>query len=135
VEHIRVIMPTVIRHLSYVSLLLLSGGPAIAQDSSPDPAMKLIKGGGTPAVFGGKNQPLPASSCPVIVNLAAGQIQPLRIAPADVAAKNKLGCLSPNDAVYGANGCPSRLCGAAQGAVPLPAATGAASRSPQLPEP
>ena len=128
-------MPTVIRHLSHLSLLLLTGGVALAQDSSPDPAMKLIKGGGTPAVFGGKNQVLPSSSCPAVVNLAAGQIQPLRIAPADVAAKNKLGCLSPNDAVYGPNGCPLRLCGATQGAVPLPDATGTASRSPQLPEP
>ena len=44
----------------------------------------------------------------------------MRIAPADVAAKNRLGCVSPNDAIYGNNGCPVRRCGANQGVVPLP---------------
>jgi hypothetical protein len=37
-----------------------------------------------------------------------------------VAAKNRLGCLSPQDAVYGKDGCPLRLCSANQGVVPLP---------------
>lgn len=105
---------------------LLLGGAALAapQGSAPagdDPALQLIRGGGTPAVFNsGNNRPQPGSSCPAIVNVAAGEIQPLQITPAQVAAKNKLGCLSPNDAIYGANGCPLRLCGPQQGVMPLP---------------
>jgi hypothetical protein len=136
-EHPHAIMPMILRQLSALTLpaLLLGGPMAIAQNSS-DPALKLIKGGGTPALFGGQNQPLPTSSCPGVVSLGAGAVQPLRIAPAEVAGKNQLGCLSPNDAVYGADGCPIRLCGSDRGAVPLPAAKGPASPSQiQLPEP
>jgi hypothetical protein len=136
-EHPHAIMPMILRQLSVLTLpaLLLGGPMAIAQNSS-DPALKLIKGGGTPAVFGGENQPFPANSCSAIVNVGAGAIQPLRIAPVDVASKNRLGCLSPNDAIYGADGCPIRLCGSDRGAVPLPAAKGTASPSQiQLPEP
>jgi hypothetical protein len=136
-EHTRAIMPIAFRQLSTIALplLLLGSGSVKAQQGSSDPAMQLIKGGGTPAVFGGRNQPLPASSCPAIVNLSAGQIQPMRIAPAQVASKNRLGCLSPNDAIYGANGCPTQLCGQSRGAVPLPASIGIGSGKLQLPEP
>ena len=121
--------------LGQAAVLGLLGGSALAQPTNQDPAFKLIRGGGTPAVFGGGNPVLPASSCPAIVNVAAGEIQPIRIAPADVNAKNRLGCLSPNDAVYGADGCPLRLCAVSSGAVPLPAAGGASPNQPQLPEP
>jgi hypothetical protein len=76
---------------------------------------------------------LPASSCPAIVK--PGDIQPMRLLPSEVAAKNKLGCLSPNDAIYGKDGCPTRLCGQSSGAVPLPSAGGSAGNQPQLPEP
>jgi hypothetical protein len=38
-------------------------------------------------------------------------LQPLRIAPGQVAAKNAMGCLSAADAIYGPDGCPTRLCG------------------------
>jgi hypothetical protein len=31
-----------------------------------------------------------------------------------------MGCLSPADAVYGADGCPLRLCGADAGVIQLP---------------
>ena len=136
-EHPRAIMPIVLRQLSLLSLpALLVGTPVAIAQNSNDPALKLIKGGGTPAVFGGQNQPLPPSSCPAIVNIAAGDVQPLRIAPGVVAAKNKLGCLSPNDAVYGSDGCPIRLCGVGKGLVPLPTTAGPAARDRiQLPEP
>ena len=103
-------------------LLMLCGSAALAQGQMEDPDLKLIKGGGTPAVFKQGQPILPASSCPAIVNVSAGEIQPMRLPPADVAAKNKLGCLSPNDAIYGADGCPLRLCGADRGSVPLPPA-------------
>ena len=124
-----------IAQISVAAFLALLAGAAVAQPAAQDPAFRLIRGGGTPAVFGGGNQVLPASSCPAIVNVGAGQIQPIRIAPADVTAKNRLGCLSPNDAVYGADGCPLRLCGVSSGTLPLPEAGGANQNQPQLPEP
>ena len=97
----------------------LAGGGARGQ--TPDPALQLIKGGGTPVSI--PNNPaefLPSKRCPLIVPGKDWTAQPLRIAPAEVAAKNKLGCVSPHDAVYGKDGCPVRLCGANQGVVPLP---------------
>jgi hypothetical protein len=48
------------------------------------------------------------------------ELQPKRIQPQQVKAKNALGCLSPADAVYGADGCPLRLCGAGAGVIQLP---------------
>jgi hypothetical protein len=59
----------------------------------------------------------------------------MRLPPSEVAAKNKLGCLSPNDAIYGSDGCPTRLCGQNSGAVPLPITGGSTGNQPQLPEP
>ena len=114
--------------------LLLISGSALAQPQTNDPALKLIRGGGTPAVFKPGQPQLSAESCPAIVDVAAGAIQPMRLAPAQVASKNNLGCLSPYDAIYGADGCPTRLCGQTKGAVPLPAGDGL-SQQPQLPEP
>jgi hypothetical protein len=117
-----------------VPLLLLSSS-ALAQSASNDPALKLIRGGGTPAVFKSGQPYLPPNSCPAIVDVNAGGIQPMRLPITEVAAKNKLGCLSPNDAIYGADGCPLRLCGQNQGAVPLPAGVGLSGSRLQLPEP
>jgi len=117
-----------------VPLILLSSS-ALAQSASNDPALKLIRGGGTPAVFKSGQPFLPPSSCPAIVNVNAGEIQPMRLPTTEVAAKNKLGCLSPNDAIYGADGCPQRLCGQNQGAVPLPAGVDLSGKRVQLPEP
>lgn len=117
-----------------VPLLLLSSS-ALAQSASNDPALKLIRGGGTPAVFKSGQPYLPPNSCPAIVDVNAGGIQPMRLPTTEVAAKNKLGCLSPNDAIYGADGCPLRLCGQNQGAVPLPAEVGLSGSRLQLPEP
>lgn len=51
----------------------------------------------------------------------AGTIQPLRLQPGQVAAKNARGCLSAEDAVYGANGCPLRFCGQRTPRLQLPA--------------
>ena len=122
------------QHLGKLALpLLLLGSSVKAQPAVNDPALQLIRGGGTPAVFKPGQPILPASSCPGIVGV--GNVQPMRLAPSEVAAKNKLGCLSPNDAIYGKDGCPTRLCGQSSGAVPLPLAGGSAGQQPQLPEP
>jgi hypothetical protein len=59
--------------------------------------------------------------CPLIVPARDAALQPLRIPPAQVPAKNAMGCLSPADAAaYGPDGCPIRLCGQASGTMPLP---------------
>lgn len=50
-----------------------------------------------------------------------GTIQPLRIQPRQVGAKNGRGCLSAEDAVYGPDGCPVRLCGTRTPRLQLPA--------------
>jgi hypothetical protein len=122
------------QHLGKLALpLLLLGSSVKAQPAVNDPVLQLIRGGGTPAVFKPGQPILPASSCPAIVGV--GNVQPMRLAPSEVAAKNKLGCLSPNDAIYGKDGCPTRLCGQSSGAVPLPLAGGSAGQQPQLPEP
>lgn len=49
-------------------------------------------------------------------------LQAMPLPPAQVKAKNKLGCLSPADVVYGPNGCPLRYCGANSGEFDLPPA-------------
>ena len=65
-------------------------------------------------------QGLPKSSCPLVVPASQKLFQPRRIQPNQVQAKNAMGCLSPADAVYGANGCPLRMCGAEAGVIQLP---------------
>jgi hypothetical protein len=61
----------------------------------------------------------PSKACPLIVPRDQAALQPLHIQPRQVPLKNRLGCLSPADAIYGADGCPRRLCGNA-GALTLP---------------
>ena len=63
--------------------------------------------------------------CPRISS-PAGQsyLQPYRLQPSQVKAKNAMGCLSPADAIYGVDGCPVRYCGGQAGVFPLPPATG-----------
>ncbi|MEB3166124.1 MAG: hypothetical protein VKO65_05570 [Cyanobacteriota bacterium] len=56
---------------------------------------------------------LTAPPCRLVVPADLPALQPLRILPSQVAAKNRRGCLSPADAIYGPDGCPRRLCGAA----------------------
>lgn len=56
--------------------------------------------------------------CPLIVSPELPALQPIRILPSQVAAKNRMGCLSAADAIYGPDGCPLRLCAANSGAFP-----------------
>jgi hypothetical protein len=63
---------------------------------------------------------LTAPPCRLVVPADLPALQPLRIQPSQVAAKNRRGCLSPADAIYGPDGCPRRLCGSAAGAFRLP---------------
>ena len=49
-------------------------------------------------------------SCPLLVPADAPYLQPKRLKPQEVPAKNAAGCLSPSDAVYGPDGCPLKLC-------------------------
>ncbi|MCT0215278.1 hypothetical protein KQ298_02900 [Synechococcus sp. CS-1330] len=65
-------------------------------------------------------QGLPKPSCPLVVPPSQKLFQPRRIQPNQVQAKNAMGCLSPADAVYGADGCPLRMCGAEAGVIQLP---------------
>ena len=113
-------------------LLACSGwlGAARAQDATP--GLELIKGGSTPAAIHGL-QILNSRSCPLLVKPSDADIQPLWIPPSQVKAKNELGCLSGADAIYGPNGCPTKLCGASKGVIPLPADIAPAAT--QLPEP
>jgi hypothetical protein len=74
------------------------------------------------------NQPLAISGpealvpspCKLVVPADQAVLQPMKIRPEQVPLKNRLGCLSPADALYGADGCPIRLCGKNEGAFQLP---------------
>ncbi len=89
--------------------VLLHGPQARAQALSPNqPAAIRVQG-------------IPPVPCPLLVPANDAALQPLRIAPSQVAMKNSMGCLSPSDAsLYGPNGCPVKLCKLPQGTVPLP---------------
>ena len=65
-------------------------------------------------------QALPKPPCPLVVPASQKLLQPRRIQPNQVQAKNAMGCLSPADALYGADGCPLRMCGAEAGVIQLP---------------
>jgi len=59
--------------------------------------------------------------CPVLASPGSqALLQPMRLPPQQVKAKNAMGCLSPNDAIYGPDGCPLRFCGANSGVFKLP---------------
>lgn len=64
--------------------------------------------------------PLSGDRCPLVVPPSQSLLQPRKIRPDQVKAKNAMGCLSPADAVYGPNGCPQRLCGPDAGVIQLP---------------
>lgn len=115
--------------LCATALVLLSAAGVRAQSE------RAIIGGPTPGAINGRST-RPANSCPLIVAPANATLQPLRIAPSDVARKNRMGCLSAADAIYAADGCPLKLCGQGSGVIPLPAGAGnGATGSPQLPPP
>ena len=103
--------------------LLLWGSTGRAQTNEALAPLDLIQGGGTPAAIGPNAlRGIGAQRCPLVVNPTLTALKPLRIAPSEVAQKNRMGCLSPADAIYSADGCPSRLCGQTSGVLPLPAA-------------
>lgn len=49
-------------------------------------------------------------SCPALLPKDQSFLEPMPLRPQDVAAKNARGCLSPGDAIYGPDGCPTKLC-------------------------
>ena len=98
-------------------LAVLAPGTGVA--AAPDPETRAIVGGPTPAAIKVR-QGQTLRSCPLIVSAANSAVQPLALPPAEVAAKNKAGCLSSADAIYGPDGCPLKLCGEASGSIPLP---------------
>jgi hypothetical protein len=94
---------------------------------TPSPQARLllglaIAGAGLLGSFHGQAQAqvLPKPACPLVVPASQKLLQPRRIQPNQVQAKNAMGCLSPADAVYGADGCPLRMCGAEAGVIQLP---------------
>lgn len=95
--------------------------PMIARRLQPLLEVVLVLGSVVPA---GAQQPQGsqrlAGQCPLVVPATQSELQPLRIRPSQVAAKNARGCLSAADAVYGPDGCPLRLCGKGSGLIQLP---------------
>jgi len=95
--------------LALLSLGIVGAHQAGAQPLSPNqPEAIRVRG-------------IPPAPCPLLVPASDRALQPLRIAPSQVAMKNSMGCLSPADAsLYGRDGCPVKLCKLPQGTVPLP---------------
>ena len=58
----------------------------------------------------GDDLPRQGSRCRLLVPSQMPFLQPKRLKPGEVKAKNASGCLSPADAIYGADGCPLKLC-------------------------
>jgi hypothetical protein len=69
--------------------------------------------GSQPQAINGPRPPVPP--CRLVVPVREAPLQPLHLHPAQVPLKNSFGCLSPADAVYGPDGCPTRLCGTSKG--------------------
>lgn len=57
----------------------------------------------------------PPRSCPALLPKNESFLEPMRLSPQEVPAKNARGCLSPSDAIYGPDGCPKKLCPQPQG--------------------
>lgn len=96
--------------VSVVALLGAASAPDAAAQGSPSPNQPLaIDADGA----------LVPSPCTLVVPPGQAVLQPLKIRPDQVPLKNRLGCLSPADAVYGPDGCPLRLCGPTRGVFPL----------------
>ena len=68
---------------------------------------------GQPQAISGPRPPIPP--CRLIVPVKDAPLQPLHLHPSQVPLKNSFGCLSSSDAIYGADGCPKRLCGTSKG--------------------
>ncbi len=104
--------------------LLSAGMPLAVMAAAPAPTLAQAL---TP------NQPLAIEArpglspppCQLVVPRNEAVLQPLRIHPSQVPQKNGMGCLSAADALYGPDGCPSRLCGKQHGyQVPMPTFVG-----------
>jgi len=127
-------MTSLLRHRGLACLGALALAVVPAASAQQTPGLELIKGGATPEAINGMD--MLNRSCPLLVSPTDAALQPLRITPAEVAGKNALGCLSSADAIYGPDGCPTKLCGPGRGVIPLPAdVTPGRSAVPQLPEP
>ena len=110
--------------------VLLPGPAALAEPggNATPPASKTRKPAATPRSpysTANPNQPyaidkpeLLPPPCPLIVSPDLPALQPIRIQPSQVAAKNRMGCLSAADAIYGPDGCPIKLCPPTSGAFP-----------------
>jgi len=77
-------------------------GSALAQAGTPGQGLGQVMDNGIVPRLG--------SSCPLVVPSQVSFLQPKRLKPAEVKAKNAAGCLSAADAIYGPDGCPLRLC-------------------------
>jgi len=75
---------------------------ALAQAGPPGPGLGQVMDNGI--------VPRNGPSCPLVVPSQVSFLQPKRLRPEEVKAKNAAGCLSPADAIYGADGCPLKLC-------------------------
>ena len=104
--------------LALGSALALPGALAatvatVATGPTPAPAQFLAQGQPGPAQgqrLYDDTVPRKGSSCPLLVPSQVSFLQPKRLKPEQVKAKNAAGCLSPADAIYGPDGCPLRLC-------------------------
>lgn len=108
-----------------LSLLLLLLASPVSAGAAPMSSVAGAPPSGLPGAS--PNQPeaihihgLTPPPCPLIVPRSSLDAQPLRISPSQVALKNRMGCLSEADAVYGPDGCPLRLCGKKQNPIALP---------------
>lgn len=97
------------RLLLLLLLAALGRGASLAQES-PSPNQ--------PLAIDGEAALVPAP-CKLVVPPGQSVLQPLKIRPDQVPLKNRLGCLSPADALYGPDGCPLKLCGPRKGAFSL----------------
>jgi hypothetical protein len=100
---------------------VLAAALAVAQVSTspPEAAAQESPLPNQPLAIDGEAALVP-SPCRLVVPPGQSVLQPLKIRPDQVPLKNRLGCLSPADALYGHDGCPVRLCGSTKGVFPLP---------------
>ena len=88
--------------LSAAAALGLVQASALAQAGTPGQGLGQVMDNGI--------VPRNGTSCPLVVPSQVSFLQPKRLRPEEVKAKNAAGCLSAADAIYGADGCPLKLC-------------------------
>ena len=89
--------------------LVLAVALVLPQALAPAAAQSFL-GQGLGQVMDNGIVPRNGSSCPLVVPSQASFLQPKRLRPEEVTAKNAAGCLSAADAIYRADGCPLKLC-------------------------